>query len=234
MQISRNKSLLLQFISIFSYGLAHIGRVGSVVLTLSISIERYCSVCHSTCTFKAKSLLLPLPIAFALIYNVPKFFELKSETVYEEICDKNFTNNQENETITHKNMSIHDELSLSTQYDVTEASTIGDQVTMSYHKEMNSVANCVNESTTYIDVTDLRRNPYYIIIYLFWSKFLCVEIVPYVLMIVMNILIWRKIQEFARIRRTALGINDGKLYGILKCIDRHRSIIISFLYIRFR
>jgi len=30
-------------------------------------------------------------------------------------------------------------------------------------------------------------------------------------MIVMNILIWRKIQEFARIRRTALGINDGTL-----------------------
>ena len=223
MQIGLNKSLLLQFISIFSYGLAHIGRVGSVVLTLSISIERYCSVCHSTCTFKAKSLLLPLPVAFAIIYNVPKFFELKSETVYEETC--------ENETITHRNTSSHDELSLSTQYDVTEASTIGDQVNVSYHKEMSFVANCINESTTYIDVTDLRRNPLYIIIYLFWSKFLCVEIFPYILMIVMNILIWRKIQEFARIRRTALGINDGKLFGILNCIDRHRSIlIILFIY----
>ena len=214
MQIGLNKSLLLQFISIFSYGLAHIGRVGSVVLTLSISIERYCSVCHSTCTFKAKSLLLPLPIAFAIIYNVPKFFELKSETVYDEIC--------ENETFTHKNTSVHDELSLSTQYDVTEASTIGDQVNVSYHKEMSFVANCVNESTIIIGVTDLRRNPLYIIIYLFWSKFLMVEIFPYIVMIVMNIRIFMKIQEFARIRRNALGINDGKLYGILKCIDRYR------------
>ena len=37
-----------------------------------------------------------------------------------------------------------------------------------------------------------------------------VEIVPYFLMVVMNICIWRKIQEFARVRRTALGINEGK------------------------
>ena len=174
-----------------------------MVLTLSISIERYCSVCHSACQFKAKSLLLPLPIAFAIIYNVPKFFELKSETVYEEVCD-------ENETTIRSNGSISEELSLSTQYDVTEESTFSDQINVSYQQEMNLPSNCYNESTTYIDVTDLRRNPCYIIIYLFWSKFLCVEIVPYVLMIVMNILIWRKIQEFARIRRTALGINDGK------------------------
>ena len=216
MQIGRNKSLLLQFISIFSYGLAHIGRVGSVVLTLSISIERYCSVCHSTCTFRAKSLLIILPVAFAIIYNIPKFFELTSETVYNEIC--------ENEAFTHKNTSVHDDLSLSTQYDVTEASTIGDQVNVSYQKEMNLAANCVNESTIDIGVTDLRRNPLYVFIYLFWSKFLLVEIFPYILMIATTIFILRKIQEFARIRRNALGINDGKLYGILKCINRHRSI----------
>ena len=222
MQIGRNKSLLLQFISIFSYGLAHIGRVGSVVLTLSISIERYCSVCHSTCTFRAKSLLIILPVAFAIIYNIPKFFELTSETVYNEIC--------ENEAFTHKNTSVHDELSLSTQYDVTEASTIGDQVNVSYQKEMNLAANCVNESTIDIGVTDLRRNPLYVIIYLFWSKFLLVEIFPYILMIATTIFILRKIQEFARIRRNALGINDGKLYGILKCINRHRSILIMFRY----
>ena len=151
MQIGRNKSLLLQFISIFSYGLAHIGRVGSVALTLSISIERYCSVCHSTCTFRAKSLLIILPVAFAIIYNVPKFFELTSETVYDEIC--------ENEAFTHKNTSVHEELSLSTQFDVTEVLTIGDQVNVSYQKEMNLAANCVNESTIHIGVIDEYERP---------------------------------------------------------------------------
>ena len=145
-----------------------------MVLTLSISIERYCSVCHSTCQFRAKSLLLPVPVVFAVIYNIPKFFELKTEIDFETYCETNISNNQENKTI--------------------------------------SSSNCYNETNTYIGVTDLRRNPLYIIIYLFWSKFVFVELVPYVLMIVMNILIWRKIQEFARIRRTALGINDGKLF----------------------
>ena len=212
MQMFWNAGVYWIFFPVFSYGLAHVGRVGSVVLTLSISIERYCSVCHSTCHFRAKSLLLPLPIAFAIIYNVPKFFELKSETVYESICDTNLTDNPENETMRHHNTSIQEEPkpSLSTQYNESEEPLSIDQFNVSHQQEISLPSNCYNESTTYIDVTDMRRNPWYIIIYLFWSNFLCVKIVPYFLMVVMNILIWRKIQEFARIRRTALGINDGK------------------------
>jgi hypothetical protein len=67
------------------------------------------------------------------------------------------------------------------------------------------------ESSVIIVGTDLRRNPWYILIYLFWSKFLLVEIVPYFLMVVMNVLIWRKIQEFARVRSTTLGMNAGTI-----------------------
>ena len=172
-------------ILIYRFGLAHIGRVGSVMLTLSITIERYCSVCHSTCQFRAKSLLLPLPVAFAIIYNIPKFFELKSETFHENLWD---------------------------QVDPSDNKTLMTQMIVSYNDTTHfNLSNYTTPEPTIIIVgTGLRRNPWYIIIYVFWSNFLLVKIVPYVLMIVMNILIWRSIQEFAKVRRNALGINEGK------------------------
>jgi len=185
--------------------MAHIGRVGSVVLTLSISIERYCSVCHSTCHFKAKSLLLPIPIVFAIIYNVPKFFELKSETIYE------FPPNNNTSLIMPINSS---DLGITSLSNYTTPDVSINQLNGSYQDTDISPYNYTMsepESSVIIVGTDLRRNPWYILIYLFWSKFLLVEIVPYFLMVVMNVLIWRKIQEFARVRRTALGINEGMM-----------------------
>ena len=172
-----------------SFGLAHTGRVGSVLLTLCISIERYCSVCHSTCNFRAKSLLLPTPIVFAIVYNLPKFFELRSEVYYED--EDSNTTNVENESVLPNNDSSYLEKDTASNYTTPEPTII-------------------------IVGTEIRRNPWYIIIYVFWSKFLLVEIVPYLLMVVMNILIWRKIQEFAKIRRDALGIDEGKQSSIMK------------------
>ena len=62
------------------YGLAHIARVGSVALTMCITLERYYSVCHPMRQFESKSLLLPIAIGFAVVFNIPKFFELKLVT----------------------------------------------------------------------------------------------------------------------------------------------------------
>lgn len=191
----------------FRYGMAHIGRVGSVVLTLSISIERYCSVCHSTCHFRAKSLLLPIPIAFAILYNVPKFFELKSETIYEFPPILNYNTS----LIMPMNSSNSGMNSLS---NYRKADSSIDQLNDSYQDSDIIPHNYTMpepESSVIIVGTDLRRNPWYILIYLFWSKFLLVEIVPYFLMVVMNVLIWRKIQEFARVRSTTLGMNAGTI-----------------------
>ena len=60
-------------------GLAHIGRVGSVFVTVSVTIERYYSVCRPTSEFRFKWLLIPLPIICAFMYNIPKFFELEMD-----------------------------------------------------------------------------------------------------------------------------------------------------------
>ena len=57
--------------------------------------------------------------------------------------------------------------------------------------------------------TALRLNHWYVVLYVFWSKFLLVEIFPWVIVIALNVCIWRKIKEFKRIRRETLRKDEG-------------------------
>ena len=50
--------------------------LGSILATVSIATERYITVCHPTSTFSRKNLLITVPISIALLYNIPKFFEI--------------------------------------------------------------------------------------------------------------------------------------------------------------
>ena len=125
---------------IYSYGLAHVGRVGSVFLTLSVTIERYYSVCHPLRPFGAKRLLLPSAVIFTLVYNVPKFFEFKLGS---------------------------------------------------------------------IESTWLRRDAWYAFVYVFASKFVLIELAPYVVLVVLNYLIWRRVKRLVDMR-TECGIDSGE------------------------
>ena len=54
------------------YGLVHVARSGSVYVTMAVTIERYFAIVHPLKDFKMKKALLPLAMAFAIIYNIPK------------------------------------------------------------------------------------------------------------------------------------------------------------------
>ena len=81
----------------------------------------------------------------------------------------------------------------------------------------------VSNITEYYDVPDdlgyhattLRQNYWYVVLYVFWSKFIFVDIIPWVTVIVLNLSICKRIQEFQRIRRTALGKNSGNVFKSL-------------------
>ena len=72
--------------------------------------------------------------------------------------------------------------------------------------------------TEYYDVADdlgyhattLRQNYWYVVLYVFWSKFIFVDIIPWVTVIVLNFSICKQMQEFRRTRRAALGKDSGK------------------------
>ena len=60
-----------------SYGLTHTARVGSVMATLSVTLERFFAIVFP---FKdvdvVKRWFLPVAITFTVTYNIPKFFEV--------------------------------------------------------------------------------------------------------------------------------------------------------------
>ena len=135
--------------------MAHIGRVASVLLTLCVTLERYYSVCHPMSPLRCKRHLLPASIVFAIIYNLPKFFEIHHSFVAVEQDYGGSTNHSGNDT----NFQIK------------------------------------------LVTSDLRLNWWYVTFYLFWSKFLFIELFPYILMVVMNYQIWKRITCLAFVRR---------------------------------
>ena len=63
------------------FGIGHIGRVGSVFVTMSVTIERYFAIVHPLKHFSGKRFLLVVPIVTTMLYNIPKFFEFKRSEV---------------------------------------------------------------------------------------------------------------------------------------------------------
>lgn len=59
--------------------------------------------------------------------------------------------------------------------------------------------------------TELRRHPIYVMVYHHWSKFLLVEFLPYVLLIVLNCLIWRRVKKMVRMR-SECGFEAGSVH----------------------
>ena len=54
-----------------------IARTGSVYLTMAVTLERYFAIVKPLATFGIKRWLIPISMAFATIYNIPRFFELE-------------------------------------------------------------------------------------------------------------------------------------------------------------
>jgi len=72
-------------------GVIQTARTGSVYVTLGVTIERYFAIVHPFKCFKLKKILLPSAILFAIIYNIPKFFETETKTYGPDLYGQNYT-----------------------------------------------------------------------------------------------------------------------------------------------
>ena len=52
-------------------------RTGSVYTTMAITLERYFAIVQPLATFTCKKILGPLSVTFAILWNLPRFFEWK-------------------------------------------------------------------------------------------------------------------------------------------------------------
>ena len=159
-------------------------------MTVAITIERYLSTCEPTIRQGCKSWLIIISVALAILYNIPRFFELKAvgNDVAMGIEKHNATN--ENPWLYNSNYTKND--------------------TNSYIDDGSRVSHDVN--TLVIRATALRLNQWYIIFYVFWSKILLVDIIPWATVIILNFCIWKKLESMKEVRRFSLQKDIGKLH----------------------
>ena len=83
----------------FRFAMAHIGRVGSTLATLMVTIERFIAVVYPLRAIqKCTSLtLMRCCLAVTIIYNLPRFFEFHTIPLHEigyTVHEENKTTNQ--------------------------------------------------------------------------------------------------------------------------------------------
>ena len=83
----------------FRYGIAHIGRVGSVFMTLSVTLERFFAILYPLKRLYIKTPLIVASVAFSCLYNIPRFLEF--ETIVTE-SEQNANQTEGNETATYQ------------------------------------------------------------------------------------------------------------------------------------
>lgn len=166
-----------------SYGLTHTARVGSVMATLSVTLERFFAIVFP---FKdvevVKRWLLPCAVTFTVTYNIPKFFEL------------------------------------TTEFDPS-----------------------TNE--THAVGTEMRRNQAYSRFYVFWSKVIVTDLIPYFTILTLNSFIVTKIIKSIRFRARILQarnmqaeeVSEDQLRALEKQRQEHKLgillVAISILFI---
>ena len=61
------------------FGLLHTFRVGSVYVTFAVTFERFYAIICLLKHFFWKKYLLPVSVSIAIIYNIPKYFEMEMQ-----------------------------------------------------------------------------------------------------------------------------------------------------------
>ena len=172
---------------------------------MSLSIERYLAVWQCTSEISNK-VLFWVPIIFSIFYNVPKFFELSTCTAPEGFILQHHSN----DTKLNFTYEIQNNISIPVE---PKNDSIGSFYAGSTHERNGSAANYSLDNETMITqncdrdgmrATTLRQNEFYVIFYVVISKVVLVEIIPWLAVITLNILTWRKMRSFQKRREAML------------------------------
>jgi len=79
------REMVLTRIMPIGYGILHIARVGSVITTLSVAMDRFYVIKHPLIVHERATFLVSSCVVFSVLYNIPRFFEF--QTIYLEVMD---------------------------------------------------------------------------------------------------------------------------------------------------
>ena len=184
-------------------GLIYVGRVGSTAVTVSLSIERYLAISQRDSDVSGKFLFWT-PIIFSVLYNIPKFFELeKCEISQQSSIQYHLNATQFNPTYVPKNNNSYHEMLKDNSIKILHPNLTHEieNITIKDYAddETQIVSHCGDDG---MRTTALRQNKVYIIFYVVISKVILVEIIPWITVMTLNFLTWRKMKLFQKNRKT--------------------------------
>ena len=178
---------------------------------MSLSIERYLAIGQHTSN-RSNKLLFWAPIIFPVVYSAPKFFELSSCEALDQLITQHplnttgtdFTHELQND---YHNDAMQKDDSINLVHLNLTHGLHGMMGTDSVDHDRTKVQHC---SSGDIHATALRKNEFYIIFYVVISKVVLIEIIPWLTVITLNLLTWKKMKSFQRKREALLnGRNPG-------------------------
>ena len=177
--------------------LIQVALTGSVYCTVSISLERYLTVCYpfylAGKNWSSKRYIVPI-VLFSLLYNITRFMEMQTTcTGFQAI---KFRGNE-----TYPNVDIDE----ATEDNKTQTVSCSDIKQVNYHNATwngnNFESNVfINESVPEIrysytvELTLLRKNKYYYSIYIIGLNFVFNGLIPFSLIITLNMLLYRQLK----------------------------------------
>ena len=151
---------------------------------MAITVERYLTVCHPfyklSHEWPAKYYVIPI-FSFSFIYNIPKFFELKTDYLNSTLSSSSSNNTNSSENVSD---SYYDD----------------------YYNESDSMEPYEHG----IGATELRLNQNYYNIYCMWLNFILMGVGPYALLIILNTMMLLKMKEMQREREIEHGVQVGR------------------------
>jgi len=80
-------------------------------------------------------------------------------------------------------------------------------------------------------VTLLRKNRWYIIFYVFWSDFILIEMLPWIIIVALNLLTWKRIRQFQKNRkrfmRTHSPVAGNDIFQQTKVL---MGLVVTFVF----
>ena len=179
--------------------LMQVALTGSIYCTFSISLERYLTVCHpffiASNKWSAKRYVVPI-IAFSFLYNAPHFFELRTTYgIVKGNCTKEELNmsypSKDNYNMTEETSKAElDDTFISNHFDTLQTS-IENQI----RKNCSTNREKIEKFEYTVELTALRKNKYYYTIYIIGLNFVFNGLIPYTLIVILNILLHNRLKE---------------------------------------
>ena len=180
---------------------------GSVYFTVCISLERYLTVCHpfyiASKRWSVKRYIIPIA-TFSILYNAPRFFELtntSNTSQYFELQNNSTRVNGINYPCCNGTLKVEE--SGLTCLNNSNISLPNIQLqnkscaTVNTNKEL--IKQPMPEEAKYqLEYTMLRKNKYYYTIYIIALNFVFNGLLPFVLIIAMNALLYNELKVRAK------------------------------------